>query len=131
MSRRADFEVILKAYGHNILLQRAYIGDGSAATPSTTYRRQLERHTVRYNVGRSRTLTRDEEELIAGIITNSERVYYFKWDAIPCEMDRIYEQDPSSPRGFYTFTINQVVPMRGLGGQIIYWVAGVKRERPN
>lgn len=126
---RVDFENILKSYGHDILLQRR-IQDSDLDEPE--YQPTLERHTVRHMLPATRALPAVTQERITGLVHTSERVYYFKHDAYPYSGDRIYEYDEAATRVVReTWTIDEVTPMRGHGGKIVYWIAGVTQERPN
>jgi hypothetical protein len=72
-----------------------------------------------------------QQENIEGIVNSAERVYYFKFDVEPRERDRIYEYDPRLTKNQTVWTIDQAVPMRGAGGEVVYHAAGVSRVRPN
>lgn len=81
-----------------------------------------------------------------GIVHTVDMIYYFLPDAKPREGDRIYEEDdrftsPPNERprrnhigtkgGQTTWIIDYALPMRGVGGRIVFWAAGVTRETPN
>lgn len=124
---RKSFDGMMRRYGHNILLQRrtnAYTADNA------TYKNELERHTVRTMIP-SRRLSNIAEEMPEGIAHDSEAVYYFRWDANPCEGDRIYENIEMYPNQIETFLIDKAIPMRGRGGRIEYWSVGASQETPN
>lgn len=119
LSPRGKMDQILKEWGHNVILQRR-VDDEFVNT--------LERHTVRHMYPANRGLPQVAEEEPEGIVHNADMIYYFRYDANPAEGDRIYEEDPN---GKTTWLIDYSLPMRGRGGQIVYWVAGVTRENPN
>lgn len=124
---RSEFESILRQYGHDIFLQRRTQNTSGLPTYSDT----LERHTVRFSVTATRTIPKTQAEQMEGITNTSERIYYFKNDANPYEGDRIYESDLRNEENKTVWVIDQAIPMRGLGGNIVYWYAGATRIKPN
>lgn len=124
---RDSFEGILKEYGHNVYLQRLIRNpDGT-----DTYSNVLEKHTTRFSIGIHRALTQARDEAIEGVINTGDRSYYFMHDVKPFEGDRIYDYLDRTEGDQEVWLINSAVGLRGDGGQIIHWVAGVTRIRPN
>lgn len=121
---RDDFDGILRQYGHNIYLNRRIRAD---ADGTGSYADKFEIHTVRYDRGGS--LQSAQDEAAEGIITSSERLYYFRYNAVPFDGDRIYEHDPRVVQTVWQ--IDTAIPMRGLNGDIEYYIAGASRIRPN
>lgn len=125
-----DFDYIMKTYGHDILLQKRI--QTITCDNRAEYQEKLERHTVRHTVPATRGLPTLLQDKMEGLVATSERIYYFRKGAYPYTGDRIYEYDDAERRvGQSTWIIDEVLPMRGTGGQIIYWMAGVTQERPN
>ena len=125
-----DFENILRNYGHDILLQKRI--QTVTCGNEVSYEPNLERHTVRHTVPATRGLPTLLQDKMEGVVATSERIYYFRKGAFPYTGDRIYEFDEAESRvGKSTWIVDEVLPMRGSGGQIIYWMAGVTQERPN
>lgn len=124
---RRSFEGTLRRYGHNVYLQRR-INEYDGENPQWV--NQLERHTVRHTSGRSINLPEIAMEMSEGIIHDTDIVYYFKWDANPQSGDRIYENIDIYPHSLETFLIDKAIPMRGLGGQIVFWTVGASQETP-
>lgn len=128
---RDDFDLILKEYGHNIYLQRVD-QTKSNTNEKIVYKDELEIHTVRFSVTANRALPGIRREQMEGIINTNERIYYFRYDANPFDNDRIYEKEINPAPSYQTvWVIDGVVPMFGIGGNLIYWVAGATRIRPN
>lgn len=125
-----DFDYILQNYGHDILLQKrvqTIYSDNIAE-----YQSNLERHTVRHTVPATRGLPTLLQDKMEGLVASSERIYYFRHNAYPYTGDRIYEYDDAETRvGKSTWIIDEVLAMRGMGGKVIYWMAGVTQERPS
>jgi hypothetical protein len=127
---RDEFDLILKDYGHDIYLQRVdQTKENNAQT--IAYEDELEIHTVRFSVTANRALPGIRREDIEGIINTNERIYYFRYDANPFDNDRIYEIENNPKDKQSVWIIDGVVPMYGIGGNLIYWVAGATRIRPN
>lgn len=126
-SMKAQFESILKKYGHDIFLQRRSQTTGSEVTYSDT----LEIHTVRYSISSSRSIMNKGQEMIEGLLSTSERVYFFKIEANPYDGDRIYEQDPRSATHQSVWSIDTVVPLHGINGDPVYYMAAATRIQPN
>lgn len=122
-----QFNTILKRYGHNVYLQRR--SETSAGVVS--YSDTLEVHTTRYSIYSPRNLPNARQEQMEGIVSTTERVYYFKPDVNPYEGDRIYEEEFRTLDGKSVWLVDQVTPMRGANGEIIYWAVGVTKIRPN
>lgn len=130
-SMRDEFDRVLKFYGHDILLQKR-IQDTDL--DSAEFDNILERHTVRHMLPATRALPATRQEKKEGVLSTSERIYYFRYSADPFEGDRIYEYDISTVRTEdkrITFIIDQALPMRGEGGTIVYWMVGATRETTN
>ncbi len=123
----ADFEAILRRYGHDIMLQRR-VSQNVDGEP--TYSNTLEIHTVRH-MANTRSLPNAQQEMIEGILNTSERIYFLKANAFPYEGDRIYEQDPRADDKQSVWVIDQALPMRGENGEIVFYTCGVTRIRPN
>lgn len=122
-----QFDNILKQYGHDVFLQRRTdLPDGNYS-----YSETLEIHTVRYSIFTPRNLPNARQEKEEGIVSTSERVYYFKAGVNPYDGDRIYEQEfrPSDKKSIWI--VDQVTPMRGLNGEIAYWAVGTTSIRPS
>lgn len=122
-----EFNKIISQYGHDIVLQRKNLGDKN----QIEYSDELEIHTVRHATHASRALPNVQKELFEGIRNTSDRIYYFRSEAIPFEGDRIYELDPRTKDGLQIFEVDQALALRGLNGDIDYYVVGVTRYRPN
>ena len=118
-----QFDAILRKYGHNIYLNRR-LPDVSE-TPK--YSDKFEIWTVRHRVPQS--LSSVEKDTAAGILNTSERLYYFQAIAHPFDGDRIYEDDPRVDQTVWV--IDTAVPMRGLNGELDYYIVGATRIRPN
>lgn len=127
MTMQSDFESILAMYGHDVFLQRVSTSD----TGEMTYSDTLERHTTRYNVPNNRSLPGSQQEQMEGLLSTSERIYYFKISSQPFDGDRIYEEDPRAPGGQTVWSIDTVLILRGLGGAPVYYAAGATRIKPN
>lgn len=123
---KKDFEKIISSYGHDIFLQRRTQNPKEIPTYSDT----LEIHTVRIN-SILRGAVKAEQELPEGIVNTSERIYFFKADALPFEGDRIYEYDERAFDKSTVWVIDSAIPMRGTGGEIVFWTVGATRLRPN
>ncbi len=123
----AEFDAILREYGHDIYLnRRSQSSDGNV-----TYSDTFERHTVRHTMGNNRALPTTQQEYKEGIFSASERLYYFRAAAQPFDGDRIYEEDPRTENRQTVWFIDGVLPMRGLNGDIDYYVAGATRLDPS
>lgn len=116
---KRSLDKILREWGHDIVLQRT-------TSSKNTFSNKLERHTVRHMYPANRGLPNILEELPEGIIHNVDLLYYFRADAKPNEDDRIYEQDEG--HGQRTYIIDFALPMRGRGGEIVYYICGASRE---
>lgn len=121
---------ILREWGHEIYLQRRMPNNKG-------WTHTLERHTVRHMYPATRGLPQVMQEEEEGLVHNVDMLYYFRPDANPREGDRIYESSPTfegycdENTGQTTWLIDYALPMRGEGGVITYWIAGVMRESPN
>lgn len=124
---KSNFESILKRYGHDIFLQRRTQTTGD----EVVYSDKLEVHTVRYSVASSRSIMNKAEERIEGLLSTSERIYYFKQTVQPFDGDRIYEADPSTATGQTVWSIDASIGLRGTSGEIIYYAASATRIQPN
>lgn len=124
---QAKMKAIILKYGHDIYLQRR--SENTKGKP--VYADDIEKHTVRFSIYNNRTLPNVQQEQLEGLVNTSSRVYYFLYEVNPYEGDRIYEDDPRNEKHQSVWQIDAAVPMRGIGGQIIYWVAGCSRIRPN
>lgn len=128
MTIKSDFERIIKDYGHDVYLQRSQVDPD---TKEFKYSNKLEKHTTRYSVGIHRNLPRAREEAMEGVINNTDRSYYFKYDVKPFEGDRIYDYLDRAENDQEIWQISSTVAMRGEDGKISFWVAGVTRISPN
>jgi hypothetical protein len=126
MKLRTQFELILKKWGHNIMLQR--VRDPHQG--ERIYLPNLEIHTVRHRLSGSNLITNIAQEQPEGVAYDVDEIYYFKWDANPMSGDRIYENIERYPRELNTFLVDFAQPMRGKNGQIVYWLVGTTRETP-
>lgn len=125
---RIQFETIIRKYGHNIYLQRR---SKDADCPSEAlYPDVLEKHTVRFSIANTRSLMGRTQEQMEGILSTSERIYYFLINAHPFDGDRIYDYDENA-KIQTIWTVDTSIPMRGLNGNIEYYSAGVTRTLPN
>ncbi len=125
---KGEFDRILKSYGHKVYLQRRVRASG---TGDGTWKKELEIHLTRHRSGSS--VQGAASEAMEGMLSTSERIYYFRNEVQPFDGDRIYETDPrvQRPVDKTVWEIDAVVPMRGLGGDIEYYIAGCTRIRPN
>lgn len=119
-SLNAALNTILSQWGHDVMLQRK-TADGFA--------NKLEQFTVRHMYPANRGLPRVRSEEPEGIVNTVDLIYFFRADALPKEGDRIYDHDPAI--GQVTYIIDYALPMRGLGGKVVFYQAGVTRESPN
>src|SRR5687767_14375006 len=97
------FEGILKQWGHDILLLRKETRAGNQLI--------FERHTVRH-IHPSAMLPGIDQQMIEGLTSQAERIYYFKLEAIPAKGDMIIERLPNSD-SHEEWKIAFVVPFRG------------------
>lgn len=118
---RRVLDRVLKDWGHDIILQRA-------SSEEWKWTGEYERHTVRSMYPSARGLTGVTEERKEGLVQTVDMIYYFRRDACPREMDRIYERDDRYPSGQTTWLIDYALPMRGKGGLVDFWTVGVTRE---
>ena len=136
---RLVFDEILMEWGHDILLEKVLNPHEPNARPKYTGedgQRRLERHTVRRTYPGSRALGSVAQEEIEGMLHDYEFIYYFRHNVDPVPGDRIYENMSSDNLfdnlgrlpDFTTFTVDLAISMRGKGGEIVYWVAGVTRD---
>jgi len=126
---RQEFDTILANYGHDIYLQRVIHTDNNY--DELVYDETLEIHTVRFSVTANRALPGMRQEHLEGILNTAERIYYFRYDANPFENDRVYEIEPRPNDRQIVWLIDGVVPMYGINGNLVYWVTGCTRIRPN
>lgn len=123
---RQEMDRILANYGHDVYLQRVV---DSSDYENITYSDALEIHTVRFSVTANRALPGMRQEMREGILNTAERIYYFRYDANPFDNDRIYELEPR-PRQV-VWVIDGAVPQFGPNGNLVYWMVGATRIRPN
>lgn len=140
---RRHFDKILDDYGHYIYLQRDISDNTSEKNDEGQW--VVEIHKVRFSIGTTRGLSDAKQEASEGILSSSDRIYHFRYDAQPFENDKIYEIEPARsslpptkislaadiPHAQLVFVIDVVVPMYGVGGNLVYWQAGSTRIRPN
>lgn len=124
---KSEFEGILKRYGHDIFLQRR----SQSMDSEVSFSNSLEIHTVRYSVANSRSIMNKGQEMIEGLLSTSERIYFFRESAQPFDGDRIYEQDPRTTSKQTVWSIDTVVGLRGIAGEIVYYAAAATRIQPN
>lgn len=118
------FRHILRKYGHDVLLQRRL-------DDNFLYSEIFERVTVRHFFPSDEAMAQIQKEDIEGVNTGIDLVFYFDSDVNPKQNDRIYEESPNGINGPNLYYIDFAAPVRGRMGKIIYWIAGVTRERPN
>jgi len=123
----AEFDAILRKWGHNILLQRV---EDRFNGEKFIYSNTFERHTVRHVDSASSGLSNARQVNVEGIVFNSSMVYYMRPDVSPMPGDRIYENIENYPNNTVTYIIEASVPMRGEGGVISYWAVGATKESP-
>lgn len=125
MNPRVEFDTILKRYGHNVMLQRR---SEPHATPGATavFEDVLEIQTVRHTLPEILNVAVEAKE---GILHTVERIYYFRYDAVPREGDRIYENIEGFPNSMMTFIVDYAEPMNGKGGEVTFWTVGATREQ--
>lgn len=121
------FDAILIKFGHDIYLNRRVRGEDEGSYSPT-----FEKWTVRHR-GSNSTLANAQDEAIEGILSSSDRIYYFQSEAQPFDGDRIYETDPrvQRPVDQTVWQVDTAIPLRGVNGDIDYYVAGASRIRPN
>lgn len=117
------FKKILKEWGHDILLQRRLSDDGM-------YSDRFERVTTRHVTAASRYLASTKEEQREGLVTNSDRIYYFESKTNPKPGDRIYETSQSDLEDYSLYLIEECYPVRGRYGNIEFWTVGASKEEP-
>lgn len=118
-----EFDRVLKQYGHDIYLQRRIRSTGhDQGGWSDTF----EIHTVRHMLTDG---VSSQDEATEGVLNTTQRVYFFRKEAIPFDGDRIYEDDPRVTTTGWI--IEGVIPLRGLNGDIEYYKAGATRFLPN
>lgn len=126
---RANVDMILRNWGHNVLLQRGVARHGAGPydlRANNGFADQLEKHTVTDRwPSRSSSLVGVKEERMEGLVSSVDKVYYFKWDANPNDGDRIYDGDPN---GYRVYLTEWALPMRGWKGRIEYWIVGATME---
>jgi len=116
-----SFKSILQKWGHDVYIQRIM--------SNNNYKDTLERVTTR-NVFASGVINaKSSQELIEGIVVNSEVVYYFEAEINPQEGDRIYESTPNALNKQTIYLIDTCSPRRGKNGKIIFWVVGATKEK--
>jgi hypothetical protein len=128
-SMRQEMDRILANYGHDVYLQR--VDNTTTDYEDIRYYDELEIHTVRFSVTANRALPGMRQEMREGILNTAERIYYFRYDANPFEGDRIYEIEPRPKDRQIVWLIDGAVPMFGINGNLVYWVCGATRIRPN
>lgn len=122
---------ILRTHGHDVILQRR--------NPSgVDFVDRLEKHTVRHMYPNTRGLAGILQHQSEAQIHVVDMIYFFLPNARPREGDRIYELDSRfeghvgpSGSGQTTWLLDYALPLRGRGGKITFWTAGVTREEPN
>lgn len=129
MDLRKEFDAILKGYGHHIFLRR--VDNPFEGNEEVRYRNVLEKHTVRHMISGSATLMFQQNEEAGGLIFGSDVIYYFRWNVNPGPQDQIYENLDLPPEDRKIYSIDQVMPMRGDGGRVEYWVAGATKIYPD
>jgi hypothetical protein len=118
------FKQILRQYGHDVLIQRRL-------DDNFLYSEKFERVTTRHFFPSDEAMAQIQKEDIEGINTGIDLVYYFESTVNPRQNDRIYEQDPRNTDGANLYLVDFAAPVRGKMGKIVYWIAGVTKERPN
>lgn len=125
INMRNEFRAVLEKWGYNIYLQRRI---DTLDTPEIEFENKLEKHTVRSAYMRKNALEFSADEQSEGITNNLDLLFYFMHDANPGRGDRIYEEDCGKPSSSKIYTIDDVLPLRGHAGEVIYWTAGVTEE---
>ena len=128
MDLRKEFDIFLKKYGINVMLQRV----DNAYTPyeEPHYKNELEIHTVRSMHPRGSQVTDAVEEEMEGLTYDADMIFYFRWDVNPTSTDRIYEYRERYPNNQLMYVIDFADPKYGQGGRIEYWVVGATRSDP-
>lgn len=129
---------ILRDYGHDVHLQRRIRDKEIGQYFTQQYSRRVERHTVRHMHSSSVALAGATQQEREGVVSNVDRVYWFRWDVNPAEGDIIIDSKPTDGmtgskhvrREPEKFVIDYAQPMRGNGGRIEYWACGVSRTGP-
>ena len=130
MNLRSEFDAILREWGHDVLLQRR-INPFEEENRETMFSNTLEKWTVRHRLPSNASLPNAQNEAAQGIMHEVDMLYYFSHEAVPREGDRIYEETEGFPDDFITWIISYSLPMKGKGGELVYWVVGVIRETPS
>lgn len=125
-SKRVQFEAILKKWGYNIFLQRRA---NAYESESAEYERKLEKHTVRSTYTGKASLQNSAQEEPEGIAHDFDLTFYFKYNANPKRGDRIYESTIEGLDNQVTYLIDIALPMRGIKGEIVYWIVGASEEK--
>lgn len=128
---------IMRDYGHNVLLRRRIADSNGGLYPQAQYANRggkplYEKHTVRHMHPSSVALAGTTQQQMEGVVTNIDRVYWFRWDVNPTEGDLIVDHKPvgmgaNARTDWEHFTIDYAQPMRGNGGRIEYWACGASR----
>lgn len=125
-SMRSQFEGILKKWGYNIYLQRRV---DPYNTDTAQYERALEKHTVRSVYKGKASLETAAQEELEGVTHDFDLTFYFMWDANPKRGDRVYESTIEGVDHQVTYLIDVALPMRGIKGEIVYWIVGATEEK--
>lgn len=139
MDPRRVIKNLLGKWGIDIFLQRRIFSTGEGiyslpdADPKNNYfTPQLERWTVRFTfAGRKTALTAIEIGRQEGSVHAVHLVFYFPWDSVPKEGDRIYVNDPRFPMNETIWLIKYAEPVTGWHGRVEYFEVGTVRERPS
>lgn len=115
---------ILRQYGHDVLIQRRL-------DDNFLYSEQFERVTTRHFYPSAETMSQIQKEDIEGTNAAVDLVYYFESSVNPRQGDRIYEEDQRNTDGANLYVVDFAGPVRGKMGRIVYWIAGVTKERPS
>lgn len=136
---RIVFNQLVAQWGVNVYLQRRLYrtGEGIYSQPEPDpldmryWSSQLEQYTVRTTfAGRKLSLSDTMEARPEGWIHTIPILFYFPWNAVPAESDRIYVKDERMPNNLSTFIITYSNAEYGRYGKIAYYEIGSIRELP-
>lgn len=130
---RNVFDNILRQWGHDVFLHRVVNPKAPYDVPRYAQNSEgapvLERHTTRHTYPGSRALGSIAQEEIEGVLHDYEYIYYFRHNVEPRSGDRIYDELGERDGGDVMYTVDMAIPMRGRGGRIEFWAAGVTSDQ--
>jgi hypothetical protein len=118
------FKKILREWGHDVLLQRRL-------DDNFLYSDTFERVTTRHYFPSAEALAQVQREDNEGFNTNVDLIFYFEDSVRPKQGDRIYEESDININEPNIYMIDFAAPMRGRGGNVVFWTVGASRERPS